>query len=349
MRAAGQLLHRPPGATPESIVRRLLAVQSQDMTQARRALRARGKGFTAADVDAVLIEDRAVVVAWFNRGTLHMVGRQDYPWLLGLTAPPQVSASRRRLGQFGIEPDHADRAVQLIERSLAEEGPVPRGQLRDRLTAQGIRAEGQAFAHLLFLAALRGIVVVGPLAGGQQGVALTRDWLGIEPPPKLEGERRDRALAELARRYLLAHGPATDRDLAYWAGLPLRDARAGLEAIAPDLAEVEGGLVDLAQPDRARAPRRVPLRLLPTWDAYLLGWKEREFLVAPGHTERIYREGMIGPAVTVDGLAVGRWSARRRGDRLTVEVDPGGGLHPGELEAEIADLARFEGVVPERR
>src|SRR5215218_1811196 len=119
-RAAGQLLHRPAGATPQKIVERLLAVQSQDINQGRRALRARGAGLTAGGVDAVLTDERAVVIAWLNRGTLHMVGRDDYPWLLPLTAAPRFSATWARLGRLGVTARQAERAVGLIERSLAE-------------------------------------------------------------------------------------------------------------------------------------------------------------------------------------------------------------------------------------
>ncbi len=84
---------------------------------------------------------------------------------------------------------------------------------------------GQALIHILFLAAVRGIAVRGPMAGTEHAYVLVRDWLG-EPKPV----DRERALAELARRYLVGHGPADDRDLARWAGLLLRDAPAGLAA-----------------------------------------------------------------------------------------------------------------------
>ena len=94
-----------------------------------------------------------------------------------------------------------------------------------------MRAEGQALYHLLFQASLRGLIVRGPMAGKKQAYVLVRDWL-----PDAKPVDRDAALGEFARRYLVGHGPATDRDLARWAGIPLRDARAGLaaaEAAAP--------------------------------------------------------------------------------------------------------------------
>ncbi len=344
LRAAGQLLHRPPGFGPAEIVERLLAVQSQDLSQGRRALRARGEGFTAADVDAAIAEERSVVVAWVNRGTIHMVPREDYPWLLGLTGPTQATHSRRRLEQEGVP--HPERGIDAITTALGKDGPLTRRELRERLAAQDVRIDGQAFLHQLFAAAQRGLVVIGPLVDGKQGVALTRDWLGIEPPLPLEGDERERAVAELARRYLAAHGPASDRDLAWWAGLPLRDARAGLGAIAGELDELEGGLVDLAKPDRPAAPKRMPLRLLPTWDAYLLGWKERSFLIAAEHHPLVYAGGMIGPAIVLDGRVAGRWKARREGMRLVVEAEPFKGLSSRALDAERADLARFEGLEP---
>ncbi|HEX4760461.1 MAG TPA: winged helix DNA-binding domain-containing protein [Thermoleophilaceae bacterium] len=335
-RAARQLLHRPSGFGPPEVVERLLAVQSQDLIQGRRALRARGEGFSAAGVDAALVEERSVVVTWLNRTTIHMTTRDDYPWLHGLTAPTHATQIRRGLEREGVE--DPDRAVKTLARAL-ESGPLTRRELRARLTSKGIHAKGQAFAYELSAAAMRGLVVIGP-----QGVALTRDWLGIDPPRPPEGEARERALAELARRYLAGHGPATDRDLAWWAGLPLRDARAGLAAIAKQLAEPDGELVDLKKPPRLNAPERMPLRLLPTWDAYLLGWKERDFLVAGGHAPRIYVGGMIGPAIVLDGMVAGTFKARRDGKRLAVETEAFKRLPARALQAELEDLARFEGA-----
>jgi hypothetical protein len=133
--------------------------------------------------------------------------------------------------------------------------------------------------HLLFATVTRGIAVQGPMIGAEHAFVHTREWLGTASVPPSSGER-ERALAELARRYLGGHGPATDADLARWAGLPLRDARAGLRTIGGELVEIGGGLVDLAsrrpdgeQPDVVPGPASgaaepattLPPRLLPSW------------------------------------------------------------------------------------
>ena len=86
-----------------------------------------------------------------------------------------------------------------------------------------------------------GVAVRGPMLGKQHAYVLVSDWLGSERKPV----DREAALAELARRYLVGHAPADDRDLARWAGLPLRDARAGLVAIAKQLVERDDGRVEL--------------------------------------------------------------------------------------------------------
>jgi Winged helix DNA-binding domain len=349
-RAAAQLLHRPPAADVAAVVRALLAVQAQDARAARLALRARTNGLTSADVDAALGEARSLVAGWLMRGTLHLVAREDYGWLLGLTAPGRAAGSARRLAQEAVSPADAERAVAVVERALADDGPLTRAELADRIASHGIRTAGQATPHLLALAARRGVAVLGPLCDGEPAFALARDWLGAPPVVPLEGEARERALAELARRYLRGHGPATAADLAAWSGLPLRDARAALGAIRSELDVIDGELVDLAAREPAPAAGALAPRLLGAFDPYLLGWKDRAFAVPAAHARRVHPGGGILRAVaTAGGVAVATWSARRRAGGLAVNVEPFGRLAAGvrrALEAEAADVARFEGLSP---
>ena len=89
----------------------LLAVQAQELRSARLALRVRGSGVTNEAIDRALTDERSLIVAWLGRGTLHLVTPEDYPWLLTLTAPGRLTMNRRRLGEEGVPPDLADKAV----------------------------------------------------------------------------------------------------------------------------------------------------------------------------------------------------------------------------------------------
>jgi uncharacterized protein YcaQ len=357
-RSAAQLLDGRITGGPEDGARALLAVQAQDKSAWRLALRARVAGITAADVDGALTEKRSLVVSWLNRGTLHLVCADDYPWLWALSAPTQRVAIRSRLAREGFSRDEADRGVALIERSLIEEGPLSRGRLRERLKEKGIPTEGQATVHLLFAAANRGLAVLGPVAGGEHLFVHPREWLGAAgQPTPLAGERRDLALTELARRYLRGHGPATERDLAKWSGLPLRDAHVGLRGMATELVELEGDLLDLAdrrpsafQLEARWARETLPPRLLPGFDPCLLGWREREPFVRPIDEAAVIPPGggIFRAVATVDGVAAATWGLRRQGDRVAVRIDPFRPLDSepaATLQAEAEDVARFEGRV----
>jgi Winged helix DNA-binding domain len=333
-RLTAQLLAGPPAKDPVAVAERLLAVQAQDPRGARLAIRARTPGITAADVDRALT-DRTLLITWLNRGTLHLVRHADYPWLHAITTPPLFTGNARRLEQEGVSRTAAERGVRAVERALAEEGPLTRLQLRERVAAARVRTQGQALIHVLMLASLRGLIVRGPMAGREHAYVLVRDWLGEQEPVD-----RDAALAELARRYLTGHGPADDRDLAKWAGITLRDARAGLGAIGSELA-VSGGLVDLAR-RRRPAAKLPPPRLLGAFEPVLLGWRDREPLVGD-HGGRIISGGMFRPFALVRGRAAATWAIRGR----EVVIEPFGRLAAKEqraLKEDAADVIRFLGL-----
>ena len=222
--------------------------------------------------------------------------------------------------------------MRTIEGALADEGPLAGKDLRERLTAAGIRTEGQAFIHLMFMAAARGILVRGPMLGKQHAYVLVRDWLGEQKPVD-----RERAVTELARRYLVGHGPADDRDLARWAGLPLRDARAGLAAIAAELEQRDDGLVELTGgPKPAPLP---PPRLLGAFDPLLLGWTSRERILGP-HTHLVTMNGIFRPFALVKGRAAATWKLNRG----KVAIEPLGKVSKTAtvaLTTDAADVERF--------
>lgn len=329
------MLVDPYARHPEDVVERLLAVQAQDERGARLAIRARSTGLRASDVDNVLTEKRSLVRTWLNRGTLHLVRREDYWWLHALTTPPLLTGGLRRLSQLGVSPDAADRGVVAIERALAADGPLTRAALRDHVAAANVPTEGQALVHVLALASRRGLVVRGPMVGRDQAYVLVRDWLGSAPPVD-----RDVALGELVRRYLAGHGPASDRDLARWAGLPLRDIRRGISLASSALVTRSDGLLDLRR--RRLSAGVPPPRLLGAFEPVLLGWESREPVLGEV-ADRVVSGGLFRPFVMVDGHAAGTWTIRGSGVTLNPfrSLDPD---HTAPLDEDVIDVVRFLGL-----
>jgi hypothetical protein len=331
-RFTAQLLAGEPARDAIAVAERLLAVQGQDQRGVRLAIRSRTVGTTAADVDRALSEQRTLIITWLNRGTLHLVRSEDYPWLQALTAPRMLTANARRLAQEGVSAGQAERGVRAIKRSLTEEGPLTRRQLRERVAAADVRTEGQAMVHLLVLAAVRGLIVRGPMIADQQAFVLVRDWLG-----ETKSVDRDLALAELARRYLLGHAPADERDLAKWSGLPLRDVRTGLSRIGSSLREREDGLLYLSG---GTSPAALPKpRLLGAFDPLLLGWRSRAAILG-SHRQIVTVNGLFRPFALVGGRAVATWSMSAGKvllepfSRLTSE-------QTAALDADAVDVVRF--------
>lgn len=345
VRASAQLLARPVKVRdPVDVVRLAGPVQAQEPRAARLAFRARSRTLTAADVDRARVEERSLLRTWAMRKTAHLIATEDAGWLLPLFADSIVRWSRKRLADFGLDRADQDRALALLEAEVEREGALTRPQLSERLERAGFETAPQFRVHLWLLATVEGDLCLGPDRGAHTCIVRREDWIG-------EPERRPRedALAELARRFLRAYGPASERDLARWAGLPLRDCRLACELIAAELDQVRAGdevLLSLRR-ERSRLARSPVVRLLGAYDNYNLGYVSRDFAV-PGEREKqlVPGGGIVRPAVTVDGRVVGTWTSKRNGERLGVRIEPFGevdGVIASALEAEAGDIGRFEG------
>ncbi|MEU0463260.1 winged helix DNA-binding domain-containing protein [Amycolatopsis sp. NPDC006131] len=305
-RVAAQLLDRSKTPTLVGAVRHLLAVQAQEPTAFPLALRARVPGLTAAELDEAR-RDATLVRCWGPRGTLHLIARDDLPWLYPLVKPNPVT-SLRRLKELGVDNPDASRAAEALD----GRGPLTKAELGERTGT-----EGQATVHLAMLAAARGLVVLGPERAGKPTYVHAADWLGAPLPT----EPGDTALGQLVARYLAAHVPAEPADLAAWSGIPVTRLKPHWRESTVDVEEAG-----------------TTVRLIPAFDEYLLGWRTRDHAVAPEHRRLVHPGGgIVKAAVLVDGRVAGTWT--RAGGR--VDIQPFEDLP--DLTAEIEDLRRFDG------
>jgi hypothetical protein len=346
MRAAAQLLHRPASARePAEIARAIAGAQAQDVFAGPLTFRSRSRRLTARDIERARTEERSLLRTWVMRKTIHLIPADDAGWMLPLFEPGIEKWSRRRLEQLGMPPRIQERALREVVRMLEQDGPLTRTEVGNRIRGTGIKLDSMTRGHIMGLAVSSGNACLGPDRKGGTCLVLRRDWLG-EPPPF----DHERALAELARRYLRAFGPATDRDFAYWAGLGLREVRAGLEAISDELEEVRVGEETMLAL-RGKFPRLPPagrVRMLGNFDTYLLGWKDRGFSV-PGHHAAAVKEGgggWIRPVIVRDGIVIGGWRSSRKGGLIEITLDPPASEHPPStreaIDTEIEDIERFE-------
>jgi len=352
LRTRAHGLAGPRASAVEGIMQRIGAIQAQDLAASQLALRARGDDLTLDAVVRACNEERSVVRTWLMRGTLHLVAAEDVRWLLRLLAPTFIEADRRRRLELGLDDALCERALPALRKILGGGTAMARAELIAALAQHGIAidAKSQAPAHLVGYAAMKGLICRGAdRADGEPTYptyVLLDEWIA----PSHDREP-DNPLAALARLYLRGHGPATAGDLAWWAGVSLRAAREGMEAVADELAEVSVGearawmLADAPALDAEAAPT---LRLLPAFDAYLLGYRRRDLALDPSFAKRVNAGGgWVHPTIFLDGRIAGTWKLSRQRARATVAVRPfaplNASLRPA-LEAEAGEIGRFVGI-----
>jgi hypothetical protein len=337
LRAQGLL----PGSgwrTIEEAAHGCLCLQAQDVPTARLALRLRVEGLTARAA-AAEAETGPVCRSWLMRNTIHLFADDDLGWMRPLLAPTPMRPAERRLKQLGAW-EKLPRAFAALRRRL-KRGPLTRTETREFLADSGIERSAGAEANAPFYwafhaAALQGVLVMRPALD-------TKGAFAAAPPDSAGG-----TWGRLAQRYLEAYGPATVHDFAYWGKVKVSDARRGWEELE-DAVEVETehgpmtALPDLLDPPEVTEPS---IRLLGTWDNYMLGHKGRVLSVRPGHGERLPLMAGYRCAVA-DGVVFAAWRLERAKPAYTVAVEPFGRLPRGAregLERETADIGRFLGA-----
>lgn len=322
--------------TPAEVVRWLGAVQAQDYLGVLWAVGLRMRGATEAIVERALA-DRSILRTWPMRGTLHFVAAEDARWMLSLLTPRIVAAQARRLKR---DHDIDDRVVgqsrEVLTRALEGGKQLSREATYEALEAAGIPAKGQRGLQILWRLSQEGLLCFGPREGKQQTFVLLDEWV-----PDRKTLDREAALAEVARRYFLSRGPATVQDFAWWTGLAIAEATAGLEMVKRELVgEVIGGQMFWRSPlEVAEDDAALRVLLLPAFDEYTVAYTDRSAVLDPKFAKREDSKHGIGyPPLVIDGQVVGTWKRTLKKDHVAIELNPFRRLSKDEKKA-IASVA----------
>ena len=341
-------------------------VQAQILSAGRLALRARTRGLRPDDVERALVRDRTLVAAWCMRGTRHFLPSKEF----AVFSRGCHHIAGRWTSWFVRHKWPVDRIESIVESMARAMGrPRTRGEVLDLVSEDlGLRKQAKRMsrgwgnvAHteglevgrrvlsmsgMMGFASIRGLACCGPGDGNETTFVRPDAWIpGFRDVPIPVAERG------LVRRYLRGYGPSTPEDFSVWAAFPLRGARAIWTEIGEELAEVRvGGSRAWVLREDLPALRTATIagpvvRLLPYFDSYLLGHKDRSHLIDAKHYRRVFRPAAwIAPAVLVDGRVAGTWSQTPRRGTVEVRVEAfarhGRGIKEG-IEAEAEDLARF--------
>ncbi len=350
LRAQGLLrLDAEPLPGPDQIAASMAGAQAQDLPAALLSVAVRSSKMTMEQVDQAR-QAGALIRTWAMRGTLHVLSREDAAWLIPFLGPIFGPANLRRAAELGWDADRRAEGIRLVREALSELGPLTREEIIQLLQKKGLPSTGQAPIHLIYQAAMDGILCNGPDRGKQATYIRWEDWAGASRPLP-----REIALTELARRYLQAFAPAAPEDFASWSGLKTGDARRAWELISNQvrLLDGDGPTLWILQSQAAwledlrNLPRPV-VRLLPRFDTYLLGYQKRTEIVAPAFDKRVNAGGgIIHPVLLVDGRALGLWKTSRRARSLDLTLEPFEPLDPElkpALDQEVERLGQILGI-----
>lgn len=353
---------------PLAVARALGALHATDPSTVHLAVAARMHDPDVAAVERALYDDRSVVKQLAMRRTLFGFPVEALPAVWG-SASERVTVQQRTqltraLERDGVSDDGArwiERARAAVLERLSGGEELSTRRLREELPELHGRRRGDPgsrwnvpdlpFApQLLGLLGAEHSIVRGHNEGHWRTSrplwTLTETWLGEVPEPRPPAE----GYAALVRAWLAASGPGTEADLVWWLGATKTVVRAALAAVDAVPVTLDSGATGYLLPGDDTVDDELEgswAALLPTLDPTLMGWRDRDFYVAPELVPHLFdSNGNGGTTAWIDGRVVGCWV---QDDDARVRVIPCAPISPAHrdlLDAEAERLTAFlDGVV----
>ena len=338
--ARHHLVERAPARSLLTVARDMIGAQAQLLSAAQLSLWTRLRDLQIAHIEKAF-EERKLVKASCMRRTLFLVPSEHLAVFVRGTARRAEREIRWARGK-GVPDRDIDAAIETALSVL--DVPLTRSEIAERacrklgvqvgsyhgggwgnrreLAAVPVGKLNYPVVELLHLVAARGVVCYGPYRRSEPTFVRADAWI-----PEWKDVSREQAEEALLRLYMQAYGPATAADFAVWSGVTFAEARQTWARLQAEFVrvDVEGWAAEVLRKDLtklAKAEFEGPLiRLLPYFDTFILGHREREHLVAKVFQPNVYRpQGWIAPVVLVNGRVRAVWEHRREGNHLTVKV-----------------------------
>jgi hypothetical protein len=274
-------------------------------------------GMSEADVTKTS-DEGLIIRTHVLRPTWHLIAASDARWMLALTAQNVKKLYLPMCGRKGIDEQQLRQYGTAIGRMLRNGNYKTREEIMSELKLAVDPDSGIRASLIMMHAEQEAIVCNGPMRGKEFTYALFDEIVPVSAPID-----RDQALAMLAERYFVSHGPATLRDFIWWSGLPVADAKRGLEAAKKQLISFDaaGGTYWLHHKHSSPQPAtHTQIHLLPAFDEYLISYTDRTAAISPEHQPLAFtRNGIFKPVIVADGRVVGTWKRTIKKSGIHIE------------------------------
>ncbi len=305
--------------TPQQVVAWLGGMQGQDLPGVKWSIGLRLSNAVEADINTAF-DTGQIIRTWPMRGTLHVVAAADVRWMLSLTSPKNLTGSQKRRDALELDDKTLARCHQVFIKALQGGKQKNRDEMYAALQGAGISVEGQRGYHILWNAALHGLLCLASTDAKEQNYALLEEW--VKPA---KNKTRDEALAELAWRYFSSRGPATIKDFIWWSGLSATEARAGFADIQSKLvSETLHKTEYWVSPEIGLPKAKLSAFALPGFDEYILGYQDRSAVLDAQHADAICPggNGMFASTMVVNGQVAGTWKRNFKKSGIEMVASP---------------------------
>lgn len=317
IRLLNQQLLSPLFSQPKELVSWMGAMQAQNYSMVKWAVGMRLKSATIQTVEKAL-RDGEILRTHVMRPTWHLVAAEDIRWMLKLSAGRIISAneSYAKGHDLEISEELYTKSHNLLEKILCGKKSLTRQEIAEHFNRLGVVADNHRMTRFMARAEQVGIVCSGEDKGSKCTYALLEER--VPPMPELT---KDESLARLARSYFRSHSPAVLQDFVWWSGLPVSDAKQAIYLIASELTTEQWKEQTWYIHDACRTRGKLTddIHLLPSYDEYLLGYKDRTDVLPLEHYPKAFtNNGLFFPIILHKGQVVGNWnkSAKKKGLNL---------------------------------
>jgi polyhydroxyalkanoate synthesis regulator phasin len=156
-----------------------------------------------------------------------------------------------------------------------------------------------------------------------------KTWL---PAVDLQVVNEQEAKKRIIYRYLSSFGPVAIEDIAWWIGIAKSEVKEILEGLGDDVARIairglEGeyfvSASDVEQLEKCPSGKDTA-HLLPKFDPYIMGYKNRQRLISPKYEKKVYwsTRAEVSPTIVFNGRVIGTWSHSEENSKVSIALAP---------------------------